>query len=179
MTGWRVYPAIWVAVALAGCSGVHEPTVAPPAEPRTLELGWVEPSPELGLTFRVDRLVVRRDGWELTAAVRNRGGFEYFIQRPHQPGGSMFGLVLLRSTRRDEVRELTADFRKAPPFLEAQRITPPLPRLLPARAHWRGTLTGSQTLRSGSVVRVLFGRFVQTRGDPRYLLWVTEHSVRL
>jgi hypothetical protein len=104
MTGWRVYPAISVAVALAGCSGVDEPTLAPPAEPRTLELGWVERSPELGLTFRVDRLVVRRDGWELTAAVRNRGGSEYFIQRPHQPGGSMFGLVLLRSTRRDEVR---------------------------------------------------------------------------
>ena len=144
-----------------------------------LELGWAEQSRETGLHFRVEKLVIRRDRWQLTASVANRGSVGYVIQRPHHPGESMFGLVLLETATKREVRELTADFRKAPPFLEPDRIEPALPRVLAAGSRWRGTLAGSMLLRKGSVVRVLFGRFVRTRGDPGYLLWITEHTVRL
>jgi hypothetical protein len=144
-----------------------------------LELGWVERSPDTGLSFRVERLVIRRDGWQLTASVANRDSVGYLIQRPHRPRESMFGLVLLETTTRRELRKLTADFRKAPPFLEPNRIEPPLPRVLAGGSRWRGTLAGSSLLRKGSVVRVLFGRFVRTQGDPGYFLWVTEHAVRL
>jgi hypothetical protein len=179
MTGWRVYPPCLAAVALVGCGSMNAPTtVARAAQPPVFELGWVERSPS-GLTFRVERLVVRRDGWEVTASVSDSASVSYVIQRPHRPGESMFGLVLLRTRTRAEVRELTADFRKAPPFLEPDRIDPPVPRVLAAHSSWRGKLSGSTILRRGLVVRVLFGRFVRTRGDPGYLLWVTNHAVRL
>lgn len=181
MTGWRVYPAFIAAVALAGC-GSDSPdrsTVAPPAKPRALELGWVEQSRPSGLVFRVDRFVVRRGGWQLTASVENRARVPYTIQRPHRRGESMFGLVLLRSKAGEELRELTADFRKAPPFVEPDAIEPPLPRVLHAGLTWRGTMSGSTVLRKGSVVRVIFGRFARARGVPRYVLWVTDHAIRL
>jgi hypothetical protein len=172
----KAYWLVAAAVALVGCgSGSVESS---PAEPRTFELDWVEDSPESGLAFRVDRLVVRPDGWEVTASVANRSSAGYAIRRPHRPGESMFGLVILQ-TGNDELRELTADFRKAPPFLEPDRIEPPLPRVLSPGLSWRGTMSGSRALRKGAAVRVLFGRFERTRGDPGYLLWVTRHAVRL
>jgi hypothetical protein len=144
-----------------------------------IDLDWVERWPAAGLTFRVERLVVRRDGWRLAAAVTNHSSVPYVIQRPHRPGEAMFGLVVLQTTTRKELRELTAEFRKAPPFLEPDRLEPRLPRVLGTGTTWRGVITGSTILRKGWVIRVLFGRFVRARGDPGYLLWVTEHAVRL
>jgi hypothetical protein len=173
----RAYWLLAVAVALVGCGS--ESVVSAPAEPRTFELDWVEESRESGLAFRVDRLVVRPDGWEVTASVANRSSAGYAIRRPHRPGESMFGLVLLETESGEEVRELTADFRKAPPFVEPNRIEPPLPRVLSPGSRWRGKMSGSTTLREGAALRILFGRFERTRGDPGYLLWVTRHAVRL
>jgi hypothetical protein len=172
--------ACWLvaaAVALVGCGSGS--VASPPAEPRTFELDWVEHSPESGLAFRIDRLVVRPGGWAVTASVANRSSAGYAIRRPHRPGESMFGLVLLETGSEDELRELTADFRKAPPFLEPDRIEPPLPSVLSPGSSWRGTMSGSRALRNGAAVRVLFGRFERTHGDPGYLLWVTRHAVRL
>lgn len=165
--------------ALCGCGSESERVAASPAEPRSVQLHWVEHLPEAGLSFRVDRFVIRRVGWRITASVANRSSFDYAIRRPHRRGESMFGLVLLETVARKELRELTADFRKAPPFLEPERIEPPLPSVLAAGSSWRGMMSGSQILRKGAVVRVLFGRFERTRGDPGYLLWVTEHAVQL
>jgi hypothetical protein len=173
----RAYWLVAAAVALVGCGSGSDASA--PAPPRTFELNWVEDSPESGLTFRVDRLVIGRDGWQLTASVANRSSAGYAIRRPHRPGESMFGLVLLKTESGEEVRELTADFRKAPPFLEPDRIEPPLPSVLSPGSSWRGTLSGSRALRNGAAVRVLFGRFERTHGDPGYLLWVTRHAVRL
>jgi hypothetical protein len=181
MTGWRVYPAsLLAAVVVAGCgSGDESVRVASPAKPRALELGWVEQASASGLVFRAHRFVVNQRGWQLTASVANHAEADYTIDRPHRPGESMFGLVLLETATRKELRELTADYRKAPPFLEPDRIEPPLPRVLSAGTSWRGTMSGSTVLREGAVVRFLFGRFVRTRGAPGYLLWVTQHAVRL
>ena len=167
------------AVVLAGCSSGDEVRMATPAEPRALELGWVEQSSELGLVFRVHRLIIRQDGWQVTASVANRSSADYAIRWPHHRGKSMFGLVLLKTVRRKELRELTADFRKAPPFVEPDQISPPLPSVLWAGTSWRGTMSGSSVLRKGSAVRILFGRFDRTRGHPGFLLWITEHAVRL
>ena len=171
--------SVLAALVLAGCGAGDDIRVAAPAEPRTLELGWVEESTDLGLVFRVHRLVIRRGGWELTASVVNRSSVDYAIRWPHHRGKSMVGLVLLETVTRKEIRELTAEFRKAPPFLEPYEIVPPLPTLLPAGSSWRGTMSGSRLLRKGSAVRVLFGRFDRTRGEPGYLLWVTNHAVQL
>jgi hypothetical protein len=167
------------AVVLAGCGAGGAVRAAAPAEPRTLELDWLEEWPEAGLVFRVHRLVIRRDGWLVTASVANRSSADYAIRWPHHRGKSMFGLVLLKTVTRKELRELTADFMKAPPFLEPDRIAPPLPSILSAGSSWRGTMTGSRALRKGSAVRILFGRFDRTRGHPGFRLWITNHAVRL
>jgi hypothetical protein len=68
--------------------------------------------------------------------------------------------------------------REEPPFLEPDQISPPLPVSLRAGATWRGSLSGRTVLRRGSVVRVIFGRFVRDR-KPSIITWVTEHAVRL
>jgi hypothetical protein len=165
-------------LVLVGCGSGDELEVAAPAEQRVLELGWREQSDESGLVIRVDRLVVRRNGWEVTALVANRSSVDYMIRWPRHRGKSMFGLVLLESTARKELHELTAGFRKAPPFLVADRIEPPLPTVLWAGSRWQGTMSGSSALRKGSAVRILFGRFDSTSGPPG-LLWITDHAVQL
>jgi hypothetical protein len=179
MRGWRVYPAVLLTVALAGCgSGAEQPELAPPAEPRTIELGWVERSESPRFVYRVERVILRRDGWSAVVSVENRSNADYQIRRPHRPHGSLFGLVLLGTTNRKELQALTADLKKEPPFLEPDRIAPPLPGSLRSGMRWRGTLSGSTVLRRGTVVRVIFGR---SQGDekPRVITWVTDHAVRL
>jgi hypothetical protein len=179
LRGARVYPWIALAALLAGCgSDGNAPRLAPPADPRTIELGWVERSTSPGLVYRVDRLVVEPDGWRVDLAVENRTADDFQIRRPHRFRGSVFGLVLLETTRREELRELTADHREEPPFLEPDRISPPLPVSLRAGAAWRGSLYGTSALRRGTVVRVIFGRFVRDR-KPMVITWVTDHAVRL
>ena len=84
--------------------------------------------------YRVDRLILRRDGWSADVAVENRSPRDFQIRRPHRPGGSLFGLVLLESESRKELSELTAGLRKEPPFLQPDRIAP-----APAhQARWSG-----------------------------------------
>jgi hypothetical protein len=179
MRGARVYPWFGLLAFVAACgSGTEGAELAPPAEPRTIELGWVERSADPAFVYRVERLVLRPDGWSVQLSVRNATRDDFQIRRPHRPRGSLFGLVLLETASRNELRELTADLRKEPPFLEPDRISPPLPPSLRAGATWRGTLTGSVVLRRGTTVRVIFGRFTRNR-PPRFLTWVTDHAVRL
>jgi hypothetical protein len=179
MRGARVYPWIVLAALVAGCgSDAGTPRLAPPAEPRTIELGWVEQSVDPKFVYRVDRLVVRPDGWRVDVAVENRTGDDFQIRRPHRFPGAVFGLVLLETTSRKELDELTAGSREEPPFLEPDRISPPLPVSFRAGATWRGSLSGASILRRGSVVRVIFGRFVRDR-HPMVITWVTDHAVRL
>ena len=180
MNGARVYPSAAAALALvlAGCGSTDGSQIGRPAEPRTIELGWTERSESPAFVYRVDRLILRRDGWSADVAVENRSPRDFQIRRPHRPGGSLFGLVLLESESRKELSELTAGLRKEPPFLQPDRIAPALPRSLRAGSSWRGTLSGSTVLRRGTVVRVVFGRF-QGDGRPSVFTWVTNHALRL
>jgi hypothetical protein len=179
MAGARVYPPLLFTVLLVGCGAANEVRKpAPPARPRAFELHWVERAKEPSLVFRVDRIIVRTSGWSAEVSVANTSRDDLQIRRPHRFPGSLFGLVLLETTSAHELRGLTADLRKEPPFLEPDVISPPLPISLRAGTTWRGTLSGSTRLRSGAVVRVIFGRFVRDR-EPQVLTWVTNHAVRL
>jgi hypothetical protein len=179
----RVYPGVVaaVAVALAACGGTERPTLAPPAEPRTFELGWVERTSARGFVFRVERLTVTSTGWSADVAVENRTGLDYMLQRSHRPRESMFGIVLLETASRAELRRLTSDFQKTPPFLEPERIDPPPPVSFRAGRRWRGRMIGSTVLPRGAVARLLFGRFTRLGriDEPEYVIWVTDHHVRL
>ena len=126
----------------------------------------------------MERLAIRRDGWSADVSVENATEDDFQIRRPHVARGSKFGLVLLETTGRKELRDLTAGSRREPPFLKPDRIDPPLPGSLRAGARWSGTLTGSAVLRRGTVVRVIFGRFNRDR-PPLVATWVTDHAVRL
>jgi hypothetical protein len=62
-------------------------------------------------------------------------------------------------------------------------VVPAPPPLLAPTATYRGTIAGSEALRSGTVLRVLFGPFTRpgardvTEGAD--VLWVTDHSVKI
>jgi hypothetical protein len=175
----RVYPGVLAAVAvfLVGCGRAERPTLAPPAEPRTIELGWSERFRSAGLVLTVGRLVLREDGWSADVGVQNRSRRTYRL-------GDGASLVLLDTPSRRELRQLTAELRSAPPSLAPSRASPRPPTELRPGAIWRGTISGPEVLRSGSVVRVLFGPY--QRAGPRRLgeslpdaLWVTDRSVRI
>jgi hypothetical protein len=196
MTGWRVYsrphrrewtrrrrqvgasrPLAAVALALSGCSGIERPTLAPPAQPRTLELGWLERDEATRFTFRVDRLTVAEDGWQAKVGVTNGSESAYRLGR-----GSV-GLVLLDTATRAELERLTDDLQRAPPALMPDRLEPEPPPVLGPGASWEATIGGSEVLRQGSVVRVLFGPYSRLGArditQAGTVLWVTDHAVRL
>lgn len=177
MTGWRVYPCLLLLVALAGCSGIQRPTLAPPAEPKDVDLGWVERYAAGQFVFRVGRLAVGPDGWRANVAVTNNS------TSPYRMSPQSFGLVPLDTTSQAELRRLTEDSTRTPPALQPVRVTPAPPALLAPGATYRGTIQGSEVLRSGTVLRALFGPF--TRPDARDVtegadvLWVTDHALQI
>jgi hypothetical protein len=177
MTGWRVYPCLLALVALAGCSGIERPTLPPPAPPQNVDLGWVERYPAGQFTFRVGRLVVGPDGWAVTLAVTNHS------TSPYRIGPQSFGLVALDTASRAELERLTEDLTRTPPALRPDRVTPTPPPLLTQGATYRGTMRGSEVLRSGTVLRVLFGPFTNPGSrdvtESADVLWVTDHAVRI
>lgn len=181
MTGWRVYSRVaataCAAIALAGCSGIERPILAPPAEPQTFELGWVEHNESSGFTFRVRSLTVDTDGWRAEIEVTNGS------DSPYRLGRRSAGLVLLDTMRRGEVLRLTDDLTRPPPALRPDRETPEAPAVLGPGASWSATIAGSEVLRAGSVVRFLFGPYSRLGArditQSATVLWVTEHAIRL
>jgi hypothetical protein len=177
MRGWRVYPGFLVVVALglAGCGDSPDgPSLAPPAEPESFDVGWVER--HAGFTFRVDRIAVAEDGWSVTFAITNRSNLAYRVDR------RSVGLVLLDSATDAEVRRLTGNLVHAPPALKPERVSIAPPPALGPGASWSATAFGTEVLRQGSVVRVLFGplsSIERFRTEVQDILWVTDHFVRL
>jgi hypothetical protein len=178
MRGPRVYPGflLVVALALVGCGGPDGPRLAPPAEPRAFDLGWVERHRDAGFTFRVERLVVAEDGWHVTFSVTNGS------QLPHRLDRRSVGLVLLDSAKRSELERLTDNLSHPPPALKPERVSAEPPPALGPGASWSATASGTEVLRAGSVVRVLFGPFASIerfRTEVQDVLWITDHFARL
>ncbi len=166
-----------LALALAGCGTAPErPTLAPPAASRTIELGWTERFPSAGFVFRVGRLEIAEDGWQLTVSVENASRSSYRI------GRQSVGLVMLETKTKRELQALTDGLVRIPPSLPPDRVSPRPPALLRPGQVWKAALRSSVVLREGSVVRVLFGPFtrVGARGrESADVVWVTDHAVRL
>jgi hypothetical protein len=178
MRGWRVYPAfcLLAALALSGCGSSPEgPSLAPAAEPRAFDVRWVER--HAGFTYRVDRLVVEEEGWRVTFSITNRS------RLPYRVDSRSVGLVLLDSATQAELRRLTGNLTHPPPALKPDGVAaPPPPPALGPGASWSATVSGSEVLREGSVVRVLFGPFTSIerfRTEVQDVFWVTDHYVRL
>ena len=151
--------------------------MAPPAQPGTFDLGWVERDHKDNFTFRVERLVIGDSGWSAKVSVRNGSQTPFRLQE-----GSV-GLVLLETRTMAELNRLTGDLEHTPPVLKPDRLRPPPPSVLGPGASWSGTIIGTEVLRRGSVVRVLFGPYSSAgerfRSEATEFFWVTDHSVRL
>ena len=150
--------------------------LAPPAEPRALDLGWVERYRDAQFAFRVERLVVASDGWRATVALTNESGTAYRLDE------RAVGLVVLETASRSELERLTGNLAHAPPALRPVRASPSPPPALGPGASWSGTIVGSEILREGSVVRLLFGplsSIERFRSEAQDVLWVTDHAVRI
>jgi hypothetical protein len=151
--------------------------LAPPAPPKDVDLGWVEHYAAGQFTFRVGRFAVGPDGWRANVAVTNNS------TSPYRIGPQSFGLVALNTRSQAEVNRLTENLTRTPPALEPTRVTPSPPPLLAPGATYRGTIQGTEVLRSGTVLRFLFGPF--TRPGARDVtqaadvLWITDHAVRI
>jgi hypothetical protein len=156
-------------LAAAGCGGT---STTPPARPRTFALDWHERS---ALRVDVRRLVIRPNGWSVSAAVRNDTPVGLLIERPHHPGEAEFGVLALDSA---DVEAVEHAGRGA----FANRYEPPLPRVLRPHERWSGTFSGSGRLSEARFVRVELGRFTGYREAgrvPRRFRYVTDHVLRL
>jgi hypothetical protein len=124
----------------------------------------------------VRRLVIRPNGWSVTASVRNDTRVGLLIERPHHPGGAEFGVLSLDNADTDAVE-------RAGSGVFATRFEPPLPRVLRPHATWSGTFSGPGRLSRAGYLRVELGRFTRygpSRGAvPRRFRYVTDHVVRL
>ncbi len=122
------------------------------------------------------KLVIRRNGWSVSAAVRNDTRASFLIERPHHPGETEFGLLVLDSGDIEAVE-------RAGPGVFASRFEPPLPRVLRPHDEWSGTFSGAGRLSNGRYVRVELGRFtnygIQGRGIPRRFRYISDHVLRL
>jgi hypothetical protein len=103
------------------------------------------------------------------------------LDRPHRPGSTLFGLLALRSSSRQELERALRSERYRAPFV-ADSFRPPLARDLPPGANWRGVFSGAGTVRRGSYVRVEFGRFIPRGRVPAGLssgmIELTDHALR-
>jgi hypothetical protein len=111
----------------------------------------------------VRKLTIRRNGWSVAAAVRNNTRASFLIERPHHPGETEFGLLVLDS------RDVEA-VERAGPGVFATRFEPPLPRVLRPRSEWSGTFSGPGRLTN-------YG--IQRRGIPRRFRYISDHVLRL
>ena len=170
---------------LAGCGAAAEPEPVPPAraaEPEHVKHGWLESYPSTGerLTFAVDELDVRADGWSTEIAVTNatHGSFELGAN----PAELAFGLMLFATGELAELEEANREGR-LPPARLATTMEPPPPDVLDSGETWRTTLSARGSLAAGSYVRVAFGP-LRSIGEPPsgmqpVVYWITDRSHRL
>ena len=173
--------SLWVAVGLllvvGGCGTSSSGKVA---RRQTLSLGWhencVTGADPLPIATR--RLVVGKGVWRVDLSFRNRSSVTLFIQRPHFPGGTYFGLEPFRTSSWREVISRAASGAGAKPRTIAERFNPPLPRRVPPGRGWSGELSGRASLPAGVPIRVVLGRFVPS-DDFHGFLCISDRVVRL
>jgi hypothetical protein len=171
-----------VALAAGACGSTSSGKVA---RPQTASLGWHENcgtrSDSLPIATR--RLIVGKGVWRVDLSFRNRTRVTLFIQRPHFPGGTYFGLEPFKTSSRREVLERAASGAGAKPRTIAERFDPPLPRRLPPGRGWSGEFSGRASLPVGIPIRVVLGRFVALGQVPsddfRGFLCISERAIRL
>lgn len=171
-------PALACLLAALATTGCGQTSTSSPARTRKIPLDWHEASRPPGSRLIVDvrGLEVRPGGWTVTAAVRNDTRVTLAIGRPHHPGQTEFGLLVLPSASVRAVDD-------AGPGVFASSFTPAIPRALHPQDAWSGTFSGRGRLAEGHYVRVELGRFT-TVGPPRHgvpwrFRYITDHVVRL
>jgi hypothetical protein len=159
----------------AGCGGS---STTPPARARTIALDWHEETGRAGASMIVDvrRLVVRPNGWTVTASVTNETHVTMTIGRPHHPGETEFGVLVLDTAR-------LKDIHAAGPGVFASHGGPPAPFALRPGETWSGTFSGPGRLVAGRYVRVELGP-VTTVGPPQpgvpwRFRYITDHVMRV
>lgn len=173
--------SLLVAVAIAGCGGGQAVRYA---EPQLLRPAVAELDGADGVGFQLEVRVLRleRSSWSVEASVVNRTGIAWQIGRPHVPGGTKFGLIVLATDDASEWRAMVARGQITPALIAA-RFVPELPGFLRPGESWRGAFSGPGRIPAGSYVRFAFGRFTATEEPPRGLPWrliaVTKRSLRI
>ncbi len=175
----RLALSFLLTVAVAGCGGGETVRFA---EPQLLRPAVAELDGADGVGFQLEVRVLRLElsSWSVEASVVNRTGIAWRIGRPHVPGGTKFGLIVLATGEENEWREMVARGQVTPALI-ATRFVPELPDLLRPGQRWQGVFSGPGRLPAGSYVRFAFGRFTATedplRGLPWRLIAVTERSL--
>ena len=176
MTRRRAALACSLAVLASPACGSR--STSAPAQTRTITLGWHEETGAPGARFvvEVQRLIVRPNGWSVTAAVTNKTHVTFMVGRPHHPGETEFGVVVLPNA---DLGALDA----AGPGVYATSLQPPVPHSLAPGDGWRGTFTGRGRLENGRYVRIELGRFTTVgpaqEGVPWRFSYITDHVTRL
>jgi hypothetical protein len=174
--------AAGLALAAGGCGSTSSAKVA---RPQTASLGWRENcgTRTNPLPISTRRLVVGKGVWRVDLSFQNRTSVTLFVQRPHFPGGTYFGLEPFKTALRREVLERAASGAGAKPRTIAERFDPPLPRRLPPGRGWSGEFSGRASLPAGVPIRVVLGRFVALGQVPsddfRGFLCISARVVRL
>jgi hypothetical protein len=170
--------ALVAALVLLAVCGCGTASTSVPARSRTIALDWHEAPGPAGarMIVEVRSLVVRPNGWSVTAAVQNDTHVTMTIGRPHHRGETEFGVLVLDSAEPEDVS-------RAEPGALATELTPPAPVVLHRSERWSGRFSGPGRLASGRYVRVAFGRFTTVgppqRGVPWRFRYITDHVVHL
>jgi hypothetical protein len=142
----------WALLALPGSASAD-----------TIPLRWTERASAYGhlsLTFTVDRLRIDRDGWSASLAIRNWD----IVLSVHQH----FALLVSEKAGATGGRALVAT-----------NVQPPLPRVLPVRDVWRGTIGGPGVPEKGMYIRLRLGTFRAVIAPNLFIRYVTRHSLHL
>lgn len=172
-----IFVAVGLLLTVCGCGSTSSGKVA---GPQTARLGWHENCGTRAdpIPIATRRLVVGKGFWRVSLSFRNRTRVTLFVQRPHFPGGTYFGLEPFRTSSRREVFKRAESGAGAKPRTIAERFSPPLPRLLAPGRGWSGEFTGRASLPADVPIRVVLGRFVPS-DDFRGFLCISERVVRL
>jgi hypothetical protein len=162
-------------LAAAGCGTAESSHLAPE---QNIALDWHEAPGQPGNRLIVDvrRFVVRRNGWAVSAAVKNDSPATLVISRRHSRHGTECGILLLRTRSRPAAQN-------AGPGQFASRFRPALPVSLRPGERWSGTFSGRGRLPAGDYVRIEFGSFGAsgTLRPPISMQfeYITDHTFRL